>query len=141
LSDDGVAKTAQAWAKTQGIALQITEDTNSQAPDGTILKQSLGADTILDRETIDPNQPLLDLTITRNTKGSGRRSFSYAVPRRPQRRRELVVKMVAARGERVIHRTSAQAGENVNVTVPGKDARVRIRIYLDGVFAEERVLE
>lgn len=134
-------ETALAWGSENGLSVKITETWDPAASrDRGIVAQNLKPDSILDREQIEIRPASLEITVARNPNMAAGRRFEYTLPARPVRIREVSIKSIAGSGEeREIYRGRNKPGEKIQIPVADSSgAKLRLRIYLDGVFMEER---
>lgn len=138
------AETAIAWANNNGLGFRVHEEWNAAgAADRNVLKQNLKPDAVLDKNS-NLTRTTLELTVARNLSSSPEGPvIEFTLPAKPLRDREVVFKMLGKGGEKQIFHGRAGPGEKVRAPVGQIAAKeqARIRIYLDGVFTEERTLK
>ncbi|MEK7287193.1 MAG: PASTA domain-containing protein [Elusimicrobiota bacterium] len=136
---------ASAWAKENAIPVKVLESWDPAAKrDRSVAAQNLKPDTILDREDIEARRVTLEITVARSmSEPSQGQHFDYVVPAKPLRTREVMIKSLVNDGEeRGLYHGRAGPGEKIRAPLGSlaNQSRLRIRIYLDGVFMEERSL-
>lgn len=132
----------QSWAKINGVNWKILEQWDATgAADRTVIQQNLKPDTIVDRNPNELSKLTLELTVARNMQNTGHGRFiEYTLPNKPLRQREIVLKALLPGGERQVYRSLATPGETVKIPLSSEPSspKTRYRIYLDGVFTEEK---
>jgi serine/threonine-protein kinase len=124
---------AEEWAEGVSASLDTTEDAGGVGPAGTVVKQTpAGGQPLLEGEK-------LRLSIVPRKAGSGTNRFAYQIPGGEG---EVVVRIMArdARGENQVYEGRHAAGELIEIPV-AITSTTRLRIYLDDVLKEEKVIE
>ncbi|MBI4064670.1 MAG: PASTA domain-containing protein [Elusimicrobia bacterium] len=138
------AQEAESWAKENGVKFKVIEEWQAEgAMDRSVLRQNLKPDTVLERDEERLSKMALEVTIARSAADTADVGYlEYTLPIKPNRPRELILKMLTKEGERQIHKSKASPGEKVRMPVNKSwlENQLRVRIYLDGVFTEEKVL-
>ncbi|MEK6544380.1 MAG: PASTA domain-containing protein [Elusimicrobiota bacterium] len=135
----GISEVA-AWAKKNRVNLKISERPSDALTNDSVIEQSLKPDTLYNRDKIEDTGLTLEVAVARNHNGdpSGR-FLEYTLPAKPLRKREIVLKILSGQSENEIFKTMAEPGERVKIPVHESwPQNSRIRIYLDGVFTQER---
>jgi len=126
--------TVQQWADNAGSNVDVTEDPKAVGEPGTVLKQDPA-----------PNQPVVDGQKIRITivpllsAGQGTR-YTYEVPQ--DQTEEVTVRIMARdnRGESKIYEGKQKPGSKIEIPL-GVTTTTRIRVYLNDVLKEEKVVE
>lgn len=133
---------AKSWAQANAIEARVFEVWDApNAPDRSIVQQNLKPDTIYERTPNEIGGLSLELTVARNLKSATNSRFlQYTLPEKPARQREIVLKVLSGGREQQIYRGIASPGETVRIPLGNAtDAAIaRCRIYLDGIFTEEK---
>lgn len=132
---------ASAWAQNYKVNLKVIENWMGSAADGTILDQNLKPDTLWNKEDLAYARPTLEITVAKRSSKATGASLEYTLPLKPKRVRDLSVRLVHSSGEQELLRIQAQPGQALKIPLPtDPNGSQRLRIYLDGVFSEEKVL-
>ncbi len=123
----------RSWAAGVRAEIHVKENPKAAGAAGTVVKQSPA-----------PGQPLLEgekvkiTVVPLLSSGKGSR-LTYLVPRGED---EVTVRIVARdnRGESEVYEGRHEGGEKVEVPI-GVNSTTRIRIYVNDVLKEEKVLE
>lgn len=120
------------WAKTAGIKLNIKEDAKAVGSPGTVVKQDPNAQQPAVRKEIR----VVIVSLLASEKGA---RISYRVP---EEEGPSLVRMVARdnRGESEVYAGEHHGGELVEVPL-NVNATTRVRIYVNGLLKDERVIE
>jgi serine/threonine-protein kinase len=124
---------AQQWASQNNIPLNMTEDTNSLFPGGTIIDQDPQPDTVVSQES------KVTLTVSsRKGEGGSAKEFRihYEVSQSGAQRHIRVVAMGKS-GDREIFNGLRDPGSKIDLSIPYSGAE-KIRIFVNGILVEER---
>ena len=133
---------ATDWTQRHQATLLVKEDwTRSDEPNGKVLKQNLKPDTLFEKEILKEEGLALEITVARRKTSALGRFLEYTIPDKPIRKRELILKAISKGAEREVFRTTALPGDTVNIPLPESLNSLRVRVYLDGIFTEERKLK
>jgi serine/threonine-protein kinase len=124
---------ARDWAKGVNATLNVKEDAKAVGVSGTVVKQDPPA-----------GQPLLvgdslDVTIVPLIASEKGARLSYKMPA-GSGSAQLRILARDNRGESEIYNGTHKAGENVEIPM-NVNSTTRVRIYVDGLLKEERVVE
>lgn len=122
----------QDWAKGVQAKVKITEDPSGVGVSGTVIKQDPVA-----------GQPLLEGDIVRATivPGGAKKGprFSFVVPKdKPEVRIRIMAR--DNKGELEVYQGKHKGGETLEVPM-NISTTARVRVYIDDVLSEERVVE
>jgi serine/threonine-protein kinase len=127
---------ARHWADENKVRLETAEEARTDLPPGHILRQEPAPDTVLGA---DSSVKLAVVASPAGAAPSAARWIRYQMPLGGERVKVKVV-LRDGKGERVVFDESREPGSLVEVPVE-PEGPARVRIYLSGVLAEERVLE
>jgi eukaryotic-like serine/threonine-protein kinase len=122
----------QKWAEGVNVKVKISEDEKAVGIAGTVIRQSpLVGQPVLEDD-------MIRVTVVPLAAQKGER-FSYQVP---ADRTETVVKIMARdnKGESQIYKRNHKGGDTIEFPI-AVSATTRVRIYLDEILQEERVIE
>lgn len=150
LMPDFIGKTwgdAETWAKQAGMDVQKVQDPSSAAPAGSVTQQEIAPDSpLVPRQTVK-------LTVSAGSGASAPgapgippapdsgRAFRFDVPQGESAKQYSFILMDSF-GSREIWKGSLEPGSKHDLVLPkttGPDAR--IRIFVNGILAEERKLQ
>jgi len=130
------------WSQSNRIELKIIENWTASAADGTVLSQSIKPDTLWKKSDLENLKPILELTVARQSSGNNQKYINYTFPATPARTRELSIKTISANGEEEVAKIHGNPNQTVKIPISSGNASLkRVRVYLDGVFTEERDLK
>jgi serine/threonine-protein kinase len=127
---------ARHWADDNKVRLETTEEARTDLPPGHVLRQDPAPDTVIGANAS------VKLAVVASPAGaapSAARWIRYQTPPGSERAKVKVV-LRDEKGERVVFDESREPGSLIEVPVE-PEGPARVRIYLGGVLAEERVLE
>lgn len=137
-------KQVHAWIQQHPMPLKIIEQWgHKDKPNGAVLSQNLKADTVLERDRLPSLTTGLEVTVARSEENASdsQNYLEYTLPARPNRKREVVLKILKDQQEEEVFRSWAMPAEKIKIPISSSwQGQARFRIYLDGVFAEERNL-
>ncbi|HNW43561.1 MAG TPA: PASTA domain-containing protein [Elusimicrobiales bacterium] len=124
---------AQQWAAKSGVTLNITEDSGSLFPGGTIIDQKPDPDTV-----VAPDSKI-SLTVSSRKGAAGEeREFRvhYEVSQSGSQRHIRVVAL-GKQGDREIFNGFRDPGTKIDLSIPYGGAE-KVRIFVNGILVEER---
>lgn len=124
---------AQQWASNNGLSLNITEDSSSLFPGGTIIEQKPDPDTVVSPDS------RINLTVSSRKGNFGEeREFRihYEVSQSGAQRHIRVVAL-GKQGDREIFNGFRGPGSKIDLSLPYAGAE-KVRIFVNGILVEER---
>lgn len=133
--------TALDWCQKYGLETATSEDWTTANEDNTILEQSIKPDTLWKKRDLNTLRPIFKLTVARQAQTKNVKYLDFHVPVKPKRRRALMVKVSGPAGDKELLKIETEPGQTIKIPLPENTSSMnKIRIYLDGVFTEEKAL-
>lgn len=130
---------ALEWCQKYGLETAIVEDWTTTGVDNTVLEQNIQLDTLWKKRELENLKPVFKFSVARQALAKNVKYLDFRVPAKPKRRRALMIKASTQTGDKELLKIDAEPGQTVKIPLPAESSQIKkIRIYLDGVFTEEK---